>query len=350
MRTLLKLGSCGGMPRCVVLAAAFLSIAGCSATAQPAEQFFKGKVINLYIGFAPGGTYDYYSRLFARFAGKHIPGNPTIVPQNMPGAGSFQAANFLYAVAPKDGTAMAMISQVAAIEEALQSPGIQFKTAEFNWIGRMSNILEVHFTWKTSKVKTIQDAREYEAPLAGTGVGSPSEGYPKLLNALSGTKFKVISGYPGSTQGMMAMERGEVDGALTSWHTLNRTKADWLRNRDINLLVQYAPARHSDLPDVPAVVELGKTPEANQVLGFYSSSAELGRSVVAPPGVPADRIKVLRTAFDAMLKDPEFRAEIEKSQLEFQPASGGEVQKLVSDTANVAKDIAEKTKAILRAR
>lgn len=339
-----------GLSGYAALAAAFLAIAGSSAIAQPAEQFFKGKVINLYIGFAPGGTYDYYSRLFARFAGKHIPGNPTIVPQNMPGAGSFQAANFLYAVAPKDGTAMAMISQVSAIEEALQSPGIQFKTAEFNWIGRMSNILEVHFTWKTSKVKTIQDAREYEAPLAGTGVGSPSEGYPKLLNALAGTKFKVISGYPGSTQGMMAMERGEVDGALTSWHTLNRTKPDWLRNRDINLLVQYAPARHSDLAEVPAVIELGKTPEANQVLGFYSSSAELGRSVVAPPGVPADRVKVLRAAFDAMLKDPEFRAEIDKSQLEFHPASGDEVQKLVSDTANVAKDIAEKTKAILRAR
>jgi tripartite-type tricarboxylate transporter receptor subunit TctC len=342
--------SCGGIPGVAVLTASLLTITAASATAQPAEQFFKGKVINLYIGFAPGGTYDYYSRLFARFAGKHIPGNPTIVPQNMPGAGSFQAANFLYAVAPKDGTAMAMISQVSAIEEALQSPGIQFKTAEFNWIGRMSAILEVHFTWKTSQVKTIQDAREYEAPLAGTGVGSPSEGYPKLLNALAGTKFKVISGYPGSTQGMMAMERGEVDGALTSWHTLNRTKPDWLRNREINLLVQYAPRRHPDLPDVPAVIELGKTPEANQILGFYSSSAELGRSVVAPPGVPAERVRILRSAFDAMLKDPEFRAEIDKSQLEFQPASGDEVQKLVGDTANVDKHIAEQTKAILRAR
>jgi tripartite-type tricarboxylate transporter receptor subunit TctC len=330
--------------------AALLVFSASSAGAQQPEQFFKGKVINLYIGFAPGGTYDYYSRLFARFAGKHIPGNPTIVPQNMPGAGSFQAANFLYAVAPKDGTALAMISQVSAIEEALQSPGIQFKSAEFNWIGRMSAILEVHFTWRTSKVKTIQDALQYEAPLAGTGVGSPSEGYPKLLNALAGTKFKVISGYPGSTQGMMAMERGEVDGALTSWHTLNRTKPEWLRNRDLNLLVQYAPQRHPELADVPAVIELGKTPDANRVLGFYSSSAELGRSVVAPPGVPADRVRVLRTAFDAMLKDPEFRAEIEKSQLEFQPASGEEVQKLVSDTANVARDIAEQTKAILRAR
>src|SRR5262249_21654773 len=191
-----------------------LSAAPPRAVAQPAETFFKGKTINVYIGFAPGGTYDYYSRLFARFIGKHIPGNPNVVAQNMPGAGSFQAANFLYAVAPQDGTALGMITQVAAIEEALRSPGVQYKTAQFNWIGRMSPIVELTFTWKTSKAKPLDDATRSEIPLAGTGPGSPSEGYPKLLNALAGTRFKVISGYPGSTQGMVAMERGEVDGAL----------------------------------------------------------------------------------------------------------------------------------------
>jgi tripartite-type tricarboxylate transporter receptor subunit TctC len=212
------------------------------AAAQPAEPFFKGKTISVYIGFAPGGTYDYYSRLFARFIGKHIPGHPSVVAQNMPGAGSFQAANFLYGVAPRDGTALGMITQVAAIEEALQSPGVQYKTMQFNWIGRMSAIVELTFTWKTSHAKTLDDATRFEIPLAGTGPGSPSEGYPKLVNAFAGTRFKVISGYPGSTQGMVAMERGEVDGALTSWHTLNRTKAEWLRNHDINLLAQFCVA------------------------------------------------------------------------------------------------------------
>lgn len=332
------------------LAVCLLAIAPSHAVAQPAESFFKGKVINFYIGFAPGGTYDYYSRLFARFVSKHIPGNPTVIPQNMPGAGSFQAANFLYAVAPKDGTAMGMFTQVSAIEEKLQSPGVQYKTAEFNWIGRMSAILEVHFTWKTSKAKTMADAMQHEIPLAGTGAGSPSEGYPKLLNALVGTKFKVISGYPGSTQGMMAMERGEVDGGLTSWNTLNRTKQDWLRNHDINLLVQYAPARHSELPDVPTVIEIAKTPEAKQVLAFFISSAQIGRSIAAPPGVPADRVQLLRAAFDAMLKDPEFRAEIEKTGLEFQPAAGEDVQKLIAETARVPNEIAERTQTILRSR
>jgi tripartite-type tricarboxylate transporter receptor subunit TctC len=227
------------MLRRLTLAVALVAVAAGAPTfaaAQPAEQFFKGKTINVYIGFAPGGTYDYYSRLFARFIGRHIPGNPSVVAQNMPGAGSFLAANFLYAVAPKDGTALGMITQAVAIEEALASPGVKYKSAEFNWIGRVSGIVELHFTWKTSKAKTLDDATRFEIPLAGTGPGSPSEGYPKLLNALAGTRFKVISGYPGSTQGMVAMERGEVDGALTSWHTLNRTRPEWLRNHDINLL------------------------------------------------------------------------------------------------------------------
>ena len=321
-----------------------------SAAAQPADVFFKGKTINLYIGFAAGGTYDYYSRLFARFVGKHIPGHPTVVAQNMPGAGSFQAANFLYAVAPKDGTALGMITQVAAIEEALRSPGVQYKSAEFNWIGRMSGTVEVHFTWKTSKAKTIEDATRYEIPLAGTGPGSPSEGYPKLLNALAGTRFKVISGYPGSTQGMVAMERGEVDGAFTSWQTLNRTKQDWLRNGDINLLVQYVPQRHPDLAAVPTALEVVKTAEARDVMTFFVSGAQVGRSIVAPPGVPADRIKALRAAFDAMLADPELQAEIEKSGLEFVPAGGEALQKIVAASANASPEIVAKTQAILRGK
>jgi tripartite-type tricarboxylate transporter receptor subunit TctC len=318
--------------------------------AQPAEPFFKGRTINLYIGFAPGGTYDYYSRLFARYIGKHIPGNPSVVAQNMPGAGSFSAANFLYAVAPKDGTALGMITQAAAIEEALASPGVKYKSADFNWIGRMSGVVELHFTWKTSPARTLEDATRAEIPLAGTGPGSPSEGYPKLLNALAGTRFKVISGYPGSTQGMVAMERGEVDGALTSWNTLNRTRKDWLRNHDVNLLVQYVPERHRDLPDVPTALDAAKTPEGRAIMAFFISGAQVGRSIVAPPGVPAERIKVLRAAFDAMLKDPELLAEIEKTGLEFAPGSGEQLQQTIAATAGTPREVVERTQAILRGK
>jgi tripartite-type tricarboxylate transporter receptor subunit TctC len=317
------------------------------ASAQPADAFFRGKVINLYIGFAPGGSYDYYARQLARFMGRHIPGNPTIVAQNMPGGGSFQAANFLYSLAPRDGTAMGTVSETIAIDDAMHSPGVQFKAAEFNWIGRLSAVIEVTMTWKTSKAKTIEDARHNEIPVAGTGPGSPSEGFPKLLNAFAGTRFKIISGYPGSNQGMLAMERGEVDGGFTSWNTIKRTKQDWLARHDINILVQYALEKGPDLPDVPTVVETGLTEEGRQALAFFASGGAVGRSILAPPGIPADRVKLLREAFDATLKSPEFRAEIEKSGSEFQPTSGEALQKIIVDTANAPKAVIERTEAVL---
>jgi len=332
------------------LAAAILALSTGAAGAQPADQFFKGKTVNIYIGFAPGGTYDYYGRTVARFLGKHIPGEPTVIPHTMPGSGSFRAANFLFSAAPKDGTAMGVVTQTLALEEALKSPGAQYKAAEFNWIGRMTSIMEVYFTWKTSKAKTIADAREHEIPMAGTGSGSPSEGYPKLLNALAGTKFKIISGYPGSTQGMLAMERGEVDGGLTSWNTIKRTKPSWIANRDINNLVQYANTRHAELPDIPTAVEVATTEEGRRIMSLYISGAELGRSLVATPGIPADRVKILRAAFDAMLKDREFLAEIEKTGQEFFPASGEQVQKLIQDAVSAPRNIVDRAEAILRAK
>jgi tripartite-type tricarboxylate transporter receptor subunit TctC len=334
--------------RCIAAFGA-LAVAALSSPSVAQPDFsYAGKTINLYIGFAPGGSYDFYGRLVARYMGKHLPGNPTIIAQNMPGAGSLLAANYLYKVAPKDGTALGVLTQSIAVEEALKTPGVQYRSAEFNWIGRMTAILEVTLTAPKSKVRTIEDARRVETPVAGTGPGSPSEGYPKLLNALAGTKFKIISGYPGSTQGMMAAEAGEVDGALTSWNTLKRMKAAWLANREIGLLVQYALARHPDMPDVPTVVELGKTDEAKQILTFYASGAEVGRSLAAPPGVPPERVRLLRAAFDAMLKDPEFLGEVEKTKLEFQPASGEELERLIHNTANAPPQLIEKMQLILR--
>src|SRR5262245_55096406 len=332
------------------LAAILFVVASAEGFAQNAEPFFKNKAINLHIGFAPGGTYDYFGRMVGRFIGRHIPGNPTVVVQTMAGAGSLQAANFLYAQAPRDGTAWGVVTQTLALEEALRSPGAHYRAAEFTWIGRMTSVLEVHLTWKASKAKTIADARVHDIPVAGTGAGSPSEGYPKLLNALAGTRFKIISGYPGSTQGMLAAERGEVDGGLTSWNTLKRTKPDWIKNHHINTLVQYAIERHPDLREVPTVLEAATTPEERRVLAFYVSGAEVGRSLLATPGIPSNRVQTLRAAFDAMLKDPEVTAEIEKSSQEFQPASGESVQKLIEAAANAPRDIIERTEAILRGK
>jgi tripartite-type tricarboxylate transporter receptor subunit TctC len=182
----------------------------------------------------------------------------------------------------------------------------------------------------------VQDAMVHETPVASTGPGSPSMGYPLLLNSLAGTKFKIITGYPGSTDGMLAMERGEVDGALTSWNTLKVSKQDWLQNKRINLLVQYTLQRSPELPEVPTVVELGKTAEDQQMLAFYASGGAIGRSFLATPGIPADRVRALRAAFDATMKDPEFLAEVEKAKAEFNPLSGEPLQALIASVANAS--------------
>lgn len=313
--------------------------------AQSPEQFYKGKNINVYIGYGSGGGYDFYGRLVSRHIGRHIPGNPTLVPQNMPGAGSLKAANFLYSVAPKDGTALGIITQSVAIEEALGTPGVQYKSAEFNWIGRVTSNVEISLMWHTSKVKTIQDAMKIAVPVAGTGPGSPAEVFPKVLNAVVGTKFKVITGYPGSNEGMIAMERGETDGALTSWNTTKTTKRAWLDEKKINIIVQYVSEPHADLTHIPTAVSLAKTPEDKKVLELFVSGAAVGRSIMSTPKVPADRLRTLRAAFDAMLKDKVFLDEVAKTKAEFDPMSGEKLQQVVEAAANIPPDVLKRARA-----
>ena len=187
-----------------------------SHAAEP-EEIYKGKTVIIYIGFAPGGSYDYFGRLVARHIGRHLPGNPTVIAQSMPGAGSFTAANYLYARAPRDGTALGIVSQTVAIEEALGTSGIQYKVSQFNWIGRATSVNEVSLTFHSSNTKTIRDAIAQETTMASTGAGSPSETYLKLLNEVAATRFKLVGPYPASNDAMLAMERGEVDGAFTSY-------------------------------------------------------------------------------------------------------------------------------------
>jgi tripartite-type tricarboxylate transporter receptor subunit TctC len=271
--------------------------------------------------------------------GRHIPGNPNIIPQNMPGAGSLKAANYMYAVAPKDGTALGIITQSVAVEEALGTQGVQYKSAEFNWIGRVTSNVEIGVFWHLSPVKSIADAKKIEVPVAGTGPGSPAEVFPKIMNAVIGTKFKVITGYPGSNDGLLAMERREVDGALTSWNTLKVSRKHWLDDKRVNIIVQYAPERHKEMPDIPTAVEFAETPEQKMVLDLNVSAAAVGRSIMSTPNVPADRLKALRAAFDAMLKDPQLLAEVEKGQLEFDPMSGDKLQELVVAASKIPPDV-----------
>jgi tripartite-type tricarboxylate transporter receptor subunit TctC len=316
------------------------------SSARGQDVDFRGRNVTIYIGFGAGGSYDFFGRIAARHLGKHLKGNPTIVPQNMPGAGSFTAANFVFNAVARDGTALGLFTQNMALQEVLGAPGVKFKAVDFNWLGRITSTVEVHVT--SRKLKTIADAREREFFFSGSGTGSPSETYPILMNALAGTKFKIISGYPGSTQGVLAIERGEVDGALSSWNSIKRSKPNELKSGDLNVFVQHALKRHHDLPQVPTIVETGMTERGREILEFYASAVEVGFALAAPPQVPPERVQALREGFNAMLKDPDFIAEFKKTSSDLEPDSGEAVAKVIAKMFTVPRDLVEETRTILK--
>jgi tripartite-type tricarboxylate transporter receptor subunit TctC len=304
---------------------------------------FAGKTVTITVGFGPGGGYDLYARVLARHLGKHLPGHPAVVVSNMPGAASVRAANFVYGVAPKDGTALGMVAQSIGEEQLLGTPGVTYDIAKFNWIGRFASNVEVSYVWHTAPVKTVDDLKTTEATFAGTGPSSSI--YPRLLNSMAGMKWKVIAGYGTTSAAHLAMQRREVDGATSSLNTLKTTQRDWLDGKLIRVLVQLALKRSGDLADVPAVIELGKTQEDKAVLGFYAASGAVGRAVIAPPKLPADRVSLLRSAFDATMKDPDFLAEIETTKLEFEPLAGAELQALVVQSTKVTDAVLQRARA-----
>jgi tripartite-type tricarboxylate transporter receptor subunit TctC len=332
----------------ISFAALALLLLGTPARSETADEFFRNKQISLIIGYNPGGTYDLYSRLAATLLPRYIPGNPTIVPKNMPGVGSVKAANYLFGQAPKDGLTIGMIGQQLALTQALRDSTVEYDMRQFNWLGRFTPVVEVTVVWHTSSVKTIEDATKRETTLGATSAGSTSDSMPGLMNRLAGTKFKIIKGYPGTTGSILAMERGETEGAHATIENLLFGKADWLREKTISVLVQYAQERHPAFPNVPAMVEFGKTTEDKQVLALFGSTAEIGRSLMTPPGIPAERLAILRNAFAAMVADPAFKAEIEKRNMEFGPMSGEELQKRIADTLNVPPAVVTRAIALSR--
>lgn len=301
------------------------------AAAQPVADFYKGKQMPLVIGYGVGGGYDQYARVLARFMGAHIPGEPTLVVQNMPGAGSRKAANWLYNIAPKDGGVLATLGQNTPTDQALGQPGIQFDAAKFNWIGNMVVVNNTLAVWHTTGVKTLEDATKRDLAIGATGASSPSVVYPQVANNLLGTKFKIISGYPGGGDINLALERGEVDGrGSNSWASWKSTKADWLRDKKVNILFQVGLTREADLPDVPLLSELGKTAEDRQVLEIISADVAVGRPILTTPDVPPVRVAVLRKAFDDTIADKAFLAEAEKQKMDINPFSGAELQTVVA--------------------
>jgi tripartite-type tricarboxylate transporter receptor subunit TctC len=251
----------------VALLSAGIIGAGDRAWAQTPEQFYAGKNIDFVIGYPPGGSNDTLGRLVARHIGKHIPGKPNIIAKNMPGAGSFLAVNTVFNVSPKDGSVIGIGAPTMPLDERLGTQGVRFKTAELNWIGRTDSLINMVFMWKTSPVKTIADALKMESTLSGTGVGSTVSIYPTALNNVIGTRFKLVMGYKGSNEAMLAVERGEVEGHSTSWTALKVAHPDWVRDKTVSILVQFSLTRHPELPDVPTAVDLARNDERDHERG-----------------------------------------------------------------------------------
>ena len=330
-------------------AAALLFLLPAAAPAQSPAEFYKGKNVDLYIGYSVGGGYDVYARIVARHIGKHIPGNPTIVPKNMEGAGSLRLVNWLYNVAPKDGSVFATIGRGTAFNPILGIPGAQFEGPKFTWIGSANDEVSVCATWHTSGVTKFDELMAKEIAVGGTGASDDTVQFPRVLNGVLGTKMKIVSGYPGGNDAVLAMERGEVHGRCGwSWSSVMATHKNWLDEKKINILLQLALEKHPDLPNVPLVTDLAKTDEQKQILRLIFARQVMGRPFVAPPGIPQDRAEALRKAFMDTMKDKEFLAEAEKAGLEITPVPGEQIQKLVQDVYNTPPEIAKKAAEIIK--
>lgn len=316
------------------------------ACAQTAEPYFHNKQISFIVGYNPGGSYDLYSSLAVSTLQRFIPGNPSLVLKHMPGFGGLKAANYLQAQAPRDGTTIAMISQAAALRQSLGEPGIEFDAAKLNWIGRLATAVEVTVVWHKAGIMNLEDAKKREVVLAATAAGSTTDILPRLMNLVAETKFRVVKGYQGTTGGSLAMERGETDGAHETIDTLLFHKREWLSEKKVAVMVQYALQRHPKFPDVPAMVDVARTEQERQILALFGSTAEVGRAIVAPPDMPREVVVILRRAFDAMVADLSFRADIARRNLDLGPLTGEVLQELIVETLNTSRPIIQQAIAI----
>jgi tripartite-type tricarboxylate transporter receptor subunit TctC len=331
------------------IAIAVAALPSAHAHAQSPAEFYKGRYVELYIGYSVGGAYDLYARVLARHLGRHIPGNPTIVPKNLEGAGSLRLANWLYNVGAKDGTVIGTIGRGTAFDPLLGSKGAQFQADKFTWIGSANNEVSVCVAWKTSGISKFEDVFQKELIVGGTGQAADTDQFPRILNGVLGTKFKIVSGYPGGNDVTLAMERGEVKGRCGwSWSSVLSTHKQWVDDQSMRVLVQLSLHKHSDLPDVPLVMDFTKSEDQRQIFRLMFARQVMGRPYLAPPRVPDDRADALRNAFARTMQDPEFLAEAEKSQLEITPVAGEEIEKLVKELYQTPKPLAAKAAEIIR--
>jgi tripartite-type tricarboxylate transporter receptor subunit TctC len=311
---------------------------------------FAGKNVTMIIGFGPGGGYDLWGRVVARHIGKHLPGNPSVVPQNMPGAGSYNAANNIYNIAPKDGSVMGIIARDAALGPITGATGARFDPTKLTWLGTPTTETNVCIATNTDrvKVKTAEDLYTKELIVGDTGVGTGTHSYPKALNALLGMKFKIIGGFPSSSDVFLAMERGEVDGICESLDSVSGKRPDWLPQKKVTILFQGGEAPNPELKGVPFVNDLAKNPDDKIAIEFLYAGQGIGRPFVAPPGMPADRVKMLQDAFSATMKDPAFLEDAKKQKLDVDPESGEHLAALINKIYATPKPIVEKIGELIK--
>jgi tripartite-type tricarboxylate transporter receptor subunit TctC len=320
-----------------------------SACAQAPAEFYKGKTIELDIGLSVGGGYDAYARMLARTMGKYIPGNPAIVPKNMEGAGSMRLANYLYNAAPRDGTTFGTINRGTPFEPLLGNRGAQFDATKFSWIGSTNNEVSVCVAWHTSGIASFEDARQRELVVGASAPSADSYQFPKIINAALGTKFKIVTGYPGGNDIDLAMERGEVAGRCSwSWTSVKGLHQSWLDRKEINILFQMGLSKHRDLPDIPLIVDLARTDEERAILRLIFARQVMAWPFLAPPGTPGERVDVLRKAFVQTMQDEDFLAEAGKAGLEITPVAGADIQKLVQQVYATPAGIARKAAELLQ--
>jgi len=329
--------------------AALFGLVGATAISAPVAAgsdsvaaFYKGKTLTMTMGTRPGGSFQVYGRLFSQHMPKYIPGNPTIVPNFMPGAGGTKAANYLYTVASKTGNQM-LLSHALPLAEMLKPKGLKFKSAKFQWLGSFSAITQVLTTWHSSPIKTLADAKSKQGVMSAFAKNHLTYQFVSLANNVIGTKFKIIVGYRGGARNNQAMEQGETHGWVPSWGNLNGTKPHWLANKKVNLLMLYAFKRLPALPDVPTILELASDKD-KPVVEFMLNGTPIARSLAFPPGVPADRVAALRVAFNKTMVDPGFLAEAKKRKMLIQPRTWQETTELVNKIVNSSPEMVARVK------
>lgn len=335
----------------IAIALTSVWLTGGAARTQSVEDFYKGHTLSIVVGFSAANAYDHYARALGRHIGRHIPGRPAVVILNRPGAGSLAAANYLYGVAPKDGSTIGIFNRSVAVEPLLGNSGSKFDPRKFNWLGSVGNEVSLCIAWHTAAVKTWHDLMTKEFVAASAGLSADSGVFPTLIKNLFGARIKIIPGYPGGAEMSKAIESGEADGRCGwSWSGVKATKPNWLQQKSINLLVQLGLQKSDELPDVPLIMDFARSDEERQILKLVFSRQEFAWPFVAPPDIPDDRLRALRAAFDATMKDPEFLEDAKRTALDVSPVSAADVHKLIEELYTTPDELIAKVRRLTTAQ